>query len=219
MPNPSGFSDILKQHLSCTKQESTAFRAVCPPNRQSIRAQKRLFLKGQAGIHLSPYAAFLCRGSYRQNRCCPLCLLGFGVMDKIGVKNRCSPYAARLYARSKPLNTKNAFSAAPNRSGKMAPKMANNATDVCPVTSVSAAGKAKSQHPLAALQRRQAKRRTACRAVRMQHQSDPSPPQQSRYTGRMRAATDTREPHMDTTPISATSGASWSSTTLAASAP
>ena len=28
----------------------------------------------------------------------------FGVMDKIGVKNRCSPYAARLYARSKPLN-------------------------------------------------------------------------------------------------------------------
>ena len=64
-----------------------------------------------------------------------------GVMDKIGVKNCCSPYAARLYARSKPLNTRNAFSAAPNRSGKMAPKMANNATDVCPVTSVSAAGK------------------------------------------------------------------------------
>ena len=64
-----------------------------------------------------------------------------GVMDKIGVKNRCSPYAARLYVRSKPLNTKNAFSAAQNRSGKMAPKMANNATDVCPVTNVSAAGK------------------------------------------------------------------------------
>ena len=64
-----------------------------------------------------------------------------GVMDKIGVKNRCSPYAARLYARSKPLNTKNAFSAAQNRSGKMAPKMANNATDVCHVTSVSAASK------------------------------------------------------------------------------
>ena len=35
-----------------------------------------------------------------------------GVMDKIGVKNRCSPYAARLYARSKPLNTKNALVAA-----------------------------------------------------------------------------------------------------------
>ena len=64
-----------------------------------------------------------------------------GVMDKIGVKNRCSPYAARLYARSKPLNTKNAFFAAQNRSGKMAPKRANNATDVCPVTSVLAAGK------------------------------------------------------------------------------
>ena len=47
MPNPSGFSDILKQHLSCTKQESTAFRAVFPPNRQSLRAQKRLFLKGK----------------------------------------------------------------------------------------------------------------------------------------------------------------------------
>ena len=30
-------------------------------------------------------------------------------MDKIGVKNRCIPYAARLYKRSKPLNTKNAF--------------------------------------------------------------------------------------------------------------
>ena len=52
-------------------------RTVCPPNRQSLRAQKCLFLKGQAGIHLSPYAAFLCRGSYRQNRCCPLRLLGF----------------------------------------------------------------------------------------------------------------------------------------------
>ena len=39
-------------------------RTVCPPNRQSLRAQKRLFLKGQAGIHLSPYAAFLCRESY-----------------------------------------------------------------------------------------------------------------------------------------------------------
>ena len=71
----------------------------------------------------------------------PTAMENSGVMDKIGVKNRCSPYAARLYARSKPLNTKNAFSAAPNRSGKMAPKMANNATDVCPVTSVSAAGK------------------------------------------------------------------------------
>ena len=64
-----------------------------------------------------------------------------GVMDKIGVKNRCSPYAARLYKRSKPLNTKNAFFAAQNRSGKMAPKVANNATDACPVTSVSAVGK------------------------------------------------------------------------------
>lgn len=44
----------------------------------------------------------------------------------------------------------------------------------------------------------------------MQHQSNPSPPQQSRlHTGRMRAATDTRElKHMDTTLISATSGAS-----------
>nr|WP_314385257.1 hypothetical protein [uncultured Cardiobacterium sp.] len=31
MPNSSGFSDILKHHLSCTKQESTAFRAVFPP--------------------------------------------------------------------------------------------------------------------------------------------------------------------------------------------
>ena len=62
-------------------------------------------------------------------------------MDKIGVKNRCSPYATRLYKRSKPLNTKNAFFAAQNRSGKMAPKVANNATDVCPVTSVSAVGK------------------------------------------------------------------------------
>ena len=41
-----------------------------------------------------------------------------GVMDKFHAKNRCSPYAARLYARSKPLNTKNAFSAAPNRSRK-----------------------------------------------------------------------------------------------------
>ena len=30
-------------------------------------------------------------------------------MDKFHAKNRCSPYAARLYARSKPLNTKNAF--------------------------------------------------------------------------------------------------------------
>ncbi|MFA9949838.1 transposase [Dentiradicibacter hellwigii] len=30
-------------------------------------------------------------------------------MDKIGVKNRCIPYAARLYKSSKPLNTKNAF--------------------------------------------------------------------------------------------------------------
>ena len=64
-----------------------------------------------------------------------------GVMDKIGVKNRCSPYAARLYKRSKPLNTKNAFFAAQNRSGKMAPKVANNAIDACPVTSVSAVGK------------------------------------------------------------------------------
>ena len=27
-------------------------RTVCPPNRQSLRAQKRLFLKGQAGTHL-----------------------------------------------------------------------------------------------------------------------------------------------------------------------
>ena len=45
-----------------------------------------------------------------------------GVMDKIGVKNRCSPYAAKLYKKSKPLNTKNAFFAAQNRSGKMAPK-------------------------------------------------------------------------------------------------
>ena len=36
-----------------------------------------MFLKSQAGIHLSPYAAFLCRESYRQNRCCPLRLLGF----------------------------------------------------------------------------------------------------------------------------------------------
>ena len=52
-------------------------RTVCPPNRQSIRAQKRLFLKGQAGIHLSPYAAFLCRKSCRQNRCCPLRLPAF----------------------------------------------------------------------------------------------------------------------------------------------
>ena len=59
--------------------------------------------------------------------------------------------------------------------------------------------KAKSQHPLAALQRRQAKRRPACRAVRMQHQNHPSPPHQSHYTGRMHAATGTREPHMDTT--------------------
>jgi len=33
----------------------------------------------------------------------------------------------------------------------------------------------------------------------MQYQNDPSPPHQSRYTGRMRAATGTREPHMDTT--------------------
>ena len=33
----------------------------------------------------------------------------FGVMDKIGVKNRCSPYAARLYKRSKPLNKKMPF--------------------------------------------------------------------------------------------------------------
>ena len=65
----------------------------------------------------------------------------FGVMDKFHAKNRCSPYAARLYARSKPLNTKNAFFAAQNRSGKMAPKVANNATDACPVTSVSAVGK------------------------------------------------------------------------------
>ena len=64
-----------------------------------------------------------------------------GVMDKFHAKNRCSPYAVRLYARSKPLNTKNAFFAAQNRSGKMAPKVANNATDVCPVTSVSAVGK------------------------------------------------------------------------------
>lgn len=64
-----------------------------------------------------------------------------GVMDKIGVKNRCIPYAGRLYKRSKPLSTKNAFFAAQNRSGKMAPKVANNATDACPVTSVSAAGK------------------------------------------------------------------------------
>ena len=55
--------------------------------------------------------------------------------------------------------------------------------------------KAKFQHPLAALQRRQAKRRPACRAVRMQHQNDPSPPHQSRYTGRLLATTDTREPH------------------------
>ena len=67
--------------------------------------------------------------------------INIGVMDKIGVKNRCSPYAARLYKRSKPLNTKNAFFAAQNRSGKMAPKVANNATDACPVTSVSAVGK------------------------------------------------------------------------------
>jgi len=64
-----------------------------------------------------------------------------GVMDKIGVKNRCIPYAARLYTRSKLLNTKNAFFAAQNRSGKMAPKVANNTTDACPVISVSAAGK------------------------------------------------------------------------------
>ena len=62
-------------------------------------------------------------------------------MDKFHAKNRCSPYAARLYKRSKPLNTKNAFFAAQNRSGKMAPKVANNATDACPVTSVSAAEK------------------------------------------------------------------------------
>ena len=78
--------------------------------------------------------------------------------------------------------------------------------------------KAKSWYPLAALQRRQAKRRTACRAVRMQHQNDPPSPCQSRYTGRMRASTGTREPQW-TPPISAKNGASWSSTTLAASAP
>ena len=55
--------------------------------------------------------------------------------------------------------------------------------------------KAKPQHPLAALQRRQAKRRTACRAVRIQPQNHPSSPCQSRYTGRLRAATGTCEPH------------------------
>ena len=72
---------------------------------------------------------------------CQFHQIKIGVMDKIGVKNRCSPYAARLYKRSKPLNTKNAFFAAQNRSGKMAPKVANNAIDACPVTSVSAVGK------------------------------------------------------------------------------
>ena len=47
-------------------------RAVCPPNRQSVRTQKRLFLKGQARIHLSPYATLLCRESCRHNRYGPL---------------------------------------------------------------------------------------------------------------------------------------------------
>ena len=83
----------------------------------------------------------LCPGFIPLTIVLPINSVFFGVMDKFHAKNRCSPYAARLYARSKPLNTKNAFSAAQNRSGKMAPKMANNATDVCPVTSVSAAGK------------------------------------------------------------------------------
>ena len=42
----------------------------------------------------------------------PLFIQRFGVMDKFHAKNHCSPYAARLYARSKPLNTKNALVAA-----------------------------------------------------------------------------------------------------------
>ena len=53
--------------------------------------------------------------------------LGVLAIDKTGAENRWKSYAARLYKRSKPLNTKNAFSAAQNRSEKMAPKMANNA--------------------------------------------------------------------------------------------
>ena len=60
--------------------------------------------------------AFVLKQGLKRWRVLPIVLTCFlGVMDKFHAKKRCSPYAARLYARSKPLNTKNAFSAAPNR--------------------------------------------------------------------------------------------------------
>ncbi|MFC0035776.1 transposase [Cardiobacterium valvarum] len=82
MPNSSGFSDILKQHLSWHKARIDCLASIITALfvRQTVNLsalKKRLFLKGQAGVHLSPYAAFLCRGPYRQNRCSLLRLPGF----------------------------------------------------------------------------------------------------------------------------------------------
>ena len=62
-------------------------------------------------------------------------------MDKFHAKNRRSPYAARLYARSKPLNTKNAFSAAQHRSKRTADKTANNVTNATAAATVSVVAK------------------------------------------------------------------------------
>ena len=59
--------------------------------------------------------------------------------------------------------------------------------------------KAKSQHPLAALQRRQANRHTACRAAWMQHQNHPPLPRQSNHASQWRAAQAPVNLVMDTT--------------------
>ena len=124
------------------------------------------------------------------------CYAFLGVMDKFHAKNRCNPYAARLYARSKPLNTKNAFSAAPNKSRKTGIVTTGNSNTIAAPVSTnswgtnalipthfgSATAKAsKAPHSLPRRTDAASKRSIATSA--------------KPYTGRMRAATGTHEPH------------------------
>ena len=141
------------------------------------------------------------------------CATFSGVMDKKGVKDCCRPYAARLYARSKPLNTKNAFFAAQNRSGKMAPKMANNVTDACPVTSVSAAGKSQIPTSFGSATAKASKPPHSLpgstdAASKPSVVTSPKQPRKPMACCHKRLLTSSWTP-----PVSAASGVSWSSTT------
>ena len=62
-----------------------------------------------------------------------------GQRDILGAKKFEKPYSVRLLARSKALNTKNAFSVAQNRSKKTADKIISNDTNAGNAVSVLAA--------------------------------------------------------------------------------